>query len=381
MSSWIKTAARPALIALGIRTSVLGVSTLAYTLIEPRAPLNPLAIWNRWDGPWYISIAEHGYTFSPTGQSSVNFFPLFPSLLWFCAQPFIALHHPVPYLGLAILICWTAFTVATVLLHDIAKRRFGPSVAMAAVLLLGVYPFGFYFGAPYSESLFLCLSLAAFCCIERANWVGASAAALLAGVTRPAGVVVGICVIVAYVLASRRTHETKPMKRVDALAVVTAPLGVAVYAAYCLIQFHDPFAYFATAEAGWGHGHFALDGVFDVLHTWTTPSSWIATGSVLAVVRSIYNLLLALFLLAIIMVWRRLGLAYALYSLGCIALPLFSSDALVSTGRYLSVAFPIFMAIARSTQPHPTLRELLFIALSLFLALFSILFCFNFPLY
>jgi hypothetical protein len=375
---WLTSAMRPALIALGIRTSVLGLSALAFTLIEPRSGLSPLAIWNRWDGPWYIAIAQHGYIFSPTGQSSVNFFPLFPALIWLCSQPFIALGYSAPYLAVAMAISWSAFAVASVLIHDITKRRYGPSVATTAVLILGVYPFGFYFGAPYSESLFLCLALAAFCFVERRQWWGASLAALLAGAARPSGIVVWICVMIAYGLAWRRSRQR--IHR-DLIAVAAAPLGTAAYAAYCWVSFGDSFAYFATAEAGWGHGHVALDGVLEVVHNWLTPTTWIVTGSDVVVVRSIYSGLLTLFLILIVTNWRRLGLVYAVYSLASIALPLFSSETLVSTGRYGSVAFPVFMVLARYLQPHPSLRDLILIVCTLFLSLFSVLFCFNLPVY
>src|SRR4051794_1894803 len=34
--------------------------------------------WMHWDGAWYSSIAEHGYTYRPNEMSSVAFFPAYP---------------------------------------------------------------------------------------------------------------------------------------------------------------------------------------------------------------------------------------------------------------------------------------------------------------
>src|SRR5437868_7459114 len=38
-------------------------------------------MWARWDGGWYLDIAQHGYSFVPAKQSNVVFFPLYPDLI------------------------------------------------------------------------------------------------------------------------------------------------------------------------------------------------------------------------------------------------------------------------------------------------------------
>jgi len=40
-----------------------------------------LVPWAGWDSAWYLSIAQRGYWFDPSGPSSVAFFPLFPLLV------------------------------------------------------------------------------------------------------------------------------------------------------------------------------------------------------------------------------------------------------------------------------------------------------------
>ena len=50
--------------------------------------IDPLDDWARWDGRWYVEIAEHGYTYDPNAQSSVAFFPLYPALMRLLTLPF-----------------------------------------------------------------------------------------------------------------------------------------------------------------------------------------------------------------------------------------------------------------------------------------------------
>ena len=51
------------------------------------------------------------------------------------------------------------FLAALLLLHRMARARFGADAAFRCVVLLSVFPFSFYFSAVYSESLFLLLAV------------------------------------------------------------------------------------------------------------------------------------------------------------------------------------------------------------------------------
>jgi hypothetical protein len=58
---------------------VPGTATPSYA----RANLSSgvLSAWARWDSNWYVSIAEDGYFYISGGESSVAYFPLYPSLM------------------------------------------------------------------------------------------------------------------------------------------------------------------------------------------------------------------------------------------------------------------------------------------------------------
>ena len=114
-----------------------------------------------WDSGWYFDIARRGYYWSPSGQSSIAFFPLYPLLMRALAWPFgggdralwiagIALSYACLFLGLAVL-------------HRLTGATFGGDreAARRTVLYVAVFPFAYFFTQVYTESLFLLTSVSA----------------------------------------------------------------------------------------------------------------------------------------------------------------------------------------------------------------------------
>ena len=112
--------------------------------------LAPLA---RWDAAWYLRIADSGYGDS---EPRAAFFPLYPCS---CAR-----WRRSPGLGQAALlvasylVALAAFVVALTLLLSARLAELGLRLAAPTLLLVAVFPAAVFFGAPYSESLFLALA-------------------------------------------------------------------------------------------------------------------------------------------------------------------------------------------------------------------------------
>ena len=151
--------------------------TLTHGLAEPL--LAPLA---RWDSVWYLRIADSGY-----GESAPRaaFFPLYPLLVRALATPFGASEGAL--LVAAYAVSLAAFLAALVLLYRLTELELGRRLARPTLLLLAVFPAALYFGAPYSESLFLLLAVGAFYAARTGSWAWAGACAGLASATRSAG--------------------------------------------------------------------------------------------------------------------------------------------------------------------------------------------------
>jgi Gpi18-like mannosyltransferase len=60
------------------------------------------------------------------------------------------------------LVSWTCFVLAAVLLYRLARHFVAQVEAQRAVIYTTVFPFAFFFGVVYSESLYLMLIVGSF---------------------------------------------------------------------------------------------------------------------------------------------------------------------------------------------------------------------------
>ncbi len=177
------------------RLPVLIVGMLAVSLVGTDPPPVAEALWRvkqqelpnllaRWDTYYYQSIAVTGYAWDPNifRHDNVVFFPLYPLLMrWGGAM---IGGHPL-LAGLAVSL--TAFTAAIALLHQLAVAEMGPDLAQRVVLLFVTFPFALFFSTVYTESLFLLLTVGAFCAMRRGRLTLTALCGLAVGLTRPNG--------------------------------------------------------------------------------------------------------------------------------------------------------------------------------------------------
>ena len=277
-------------------------------------------VWARWDSDWFLRIAENGYSWP---SSTPAFFPLYPLLVAGLGR--LLLGH---YLLAGVLVSLAAGAAAFVLLYRLTCLRLGEEAARHTVLFLAVAPTSLFFGAVYSESLFLLLAVATFLLAERGRFWQAGAAAGLALLTRSAGV----ALLPALVVLAWRA----PDRRRALAGIAVAPLLFAIYPALLAIWIGHPLAFLDAQKVVWERR--------------LSPAG--PLGGVVAAVqdRELLDLGVAFALIALgIVAWRRIGAAYGLYTLTSVALPLtFVSDKvpLWSMQRFAVVVFPAFMALA-----------------------------------
>ncbi|MDQ3934958.1 MAG: hypothetical protein M3340_10060 [Actinomycetota bacterium] len=309
------------------------------------ALLTPLA---RWDSVWYLAIADHGY--APAGQEvahhAVAFFPLYPLLVWI-GSGFGASFEL--QLVAAFAVSLVAYAGALYLLHRLAELELGREHALPTIALLALFPGALFFGIPYSESLFLLVSVGAFYAARTDHWAWAGALAAAASATRSAGVLLLIPLAILY---AQQRRGLRP----DVLWLALAPLGIAAYCAYLGIQHGDALAWmdlqdswmreFAGPFGGLVTGAIAAaDGVRDLI-TGSYEEGFAARDAALD---------LGLFAFAVgavvatVGVFRRLPLAYGVYVVAALSLPLSfpaEDQPLMSLPRFLAVLFPLFMWLA-----------------------------------
>jgi hypothetical protein len=367
MAAWRTDAVRSAFSALvGTRLPILLIGYLAIFLVGrpgPRAPfvfeVHPNEFVNmqaRWDTGCYFGIATEGYRYlpeRPTLQQSIVFFPAYPLLLRVSGR-LLGGTSPAFMLG-GTLVVLIAFFASLTLLFHFARDFLDEERSRTAVWFLASYPFAVFFSALYSESIFLLGALAAFVNFRRGRFVWAGAWGLLVGLTRPNGAFLSIplallaCapLLPAWIVGGQDPSLKRfpPSGRLASslLAAAMPGVGMLMYSAYIWQLTGDPFAW-AAGHIAWGRryegvttlfsDHFAyLREVGVYAYTAQLPTDLLnAAGAVFAI-------------LAAWPVWRRLGLAYAVFILINILPPL-AAGGFMSAGRFSAVLFPMFVWLA-----------------------------------
>jgi hypothetical protein len=310
--------------------------------------LAPLA---RWDAAWYLRVADSGYGES---EARAAFFPLYPLLVRGLAAPFGA--SPALLLVAAYVVALAAFLAALTLLYRLVSLELGRPLAEPTLLLLALFPGALYFGAPYAESLFLLLSVAAFYAARTRRWAWAGVAAAAAAATRNSGVLLMVpLALIWWNSRERRLH--------DGVWILIAPLGLGAFALYLGLAEGDALQFAHAHEAWYRELKFPLVGAWDAL-----VAAWDGLRQVVSNQREVVyfdraggdpirvgalNLMLfgslVFGVLACVGVFRRLPLAYGVWVAISLLLPLsepVTPEPLMSLPRFLAVLFPIFMWLA-----------------------------------
>jgi hypothetical protein len=300
----------------------------------------------RYDSGWYYGIARDGYRFAEGGRSNLAFFPVYPLLMRALARPFG--NRAQNYYVAGIVISWAAFVVAMVLLDRVARLDLSRRAATRAVLYASIFPFAFFYGVVYSESLFLMLTLAAVYGFRTRRWLIGGVGGALAPATRVNGIM--LLPALAWIGWEQTRGDGRERRRALA-AVGLASAGLVIY---------STFVYGLTGSfIEWYHS----------ITRWQyvpgTDAGSIFAGLVRALLTRPYTYLTQehaapydvlnggtglLFMLAIPFVWRRLGVAYGILMVANLALPV-SAGQFEGLGRYCAVLFPAFVWLATFRAP------------------------------
>jgi len=348
---------RPAIIAAGL----LAVLMFGY---PPGAPpwrdydnelLNlPL----RWDAGWYLQIAENGYSYIPEAgadaQQNIVFFPAYPMVTRVVAL--LLGNQKSAYVAAGTLVSLASFLFALAYLYAFARDEIGDEGAPVALWLIAAYPFALFFGAIYTESLYLLAALGAFHHFRRREFVRAGLWGLLIGLTRPNGGLLAVPLMLlalapwlAPAIAGGRTVMRPLSARLPrnvlpaCAAACMCAVGTLLYSAFIWRMTGSPFAW-ASGHAAWGRHYTSLVSLVATRYRFIGHA-----GLYEYVARSPYdliNVLGALFVLvAVWPVWRQFGIAFAAFILINILPPL-TTGGFLSAGRFSSVLFPAFVWLA-----------------------------------
>jgi len=310
----------------------------------------PSPFWDAFalgDSGWYEPIAREGYTYYVDSRSNIAFFPGYPLAMRYVGRLFGA-GHEAYFLG-GIVVSWACFVLAMVTLYFLARLDLSPLRARRAVLLTAVFPFAFFFGVVYTESMFLFTVVLAFYGFRTRRWLVGGLSASVAIATRVPGFL--IWPALAW-LAWTHAKPTRRDRLAAAAGLVLSMTGFAAYCAYIYSLSGHPFEWVATIQKWDYHpGGAPWSAPLRLMnHLLTHPYTYLIADPA-ALYDTLYGLTGLAFLALTPFVWRRLGAAYGVYMLLSLLLPL-SSGVFEGVGRYCAVLFPAFiwMATVRSRQ-------------------------------
>ena len=364
---------------LGTRLAILFVGYLAIFMLGYREGGAPWKLFEneflnlqvRWDTGWYLGIATDGYSYVPEPPARSAEHRVLPRVSACDAGRGPAARrrrHPRTCSGAR---SWRSArsSGALVYLYRFARDMLGDDDRAAySVWLIATFPFALFYGAIYTESLYLLGAVGAFYHFRRREFWRAGAWGLLVGLTRPNGcflsVPLAILALAAWLpawlaggSAAAKRSAVAPAARLSGLAPALAAaampgVGMLLYSAFIWRLTGNPLQ--------WAAGHLAWGREYQGLSVLVTERyEYLAQGGLYAytsqVPADLLNGLGALFVL--VAAWpvaRRLGLAYAVFILINILPPL-AAGGFLSAGRFSSVLFPGVRLVrgrrARATRP------------------------------
>jgi len=315
--------------------------------------------WYRWDADWYAAIASQGYV----NPAFAAFFPLYPLLERIVG---LALLRNVFLAGM--LISNLAFLGTLIVLYRFVETEFDSDTARRTTLYLAIFPTAFFFFAAYNESLFLFFVLLSFYAMRRSSWWLAGLFGGLAALTRSMGSLILLVFLYEFTRqvlpqVQSKWHERHYYRNLTLLTGLPAslliPIGLAVYAYYLDLRFHDPLA-LIHAQVHWRIGPtvpWYAPGV--ALKSMSTISPFTFTTAHNIIDLTAMVLFLTLLVLCFVGPERFAFSQWSMLVFGLVALlyPLFYPgipdatgiyyDVLPSTQRFVLEIFPCFILLGR----------------------------------
>ena len=356
-AEWLAALRHSALVYLGVRLGLLLVGLLSTALLPANDPVDVpgwpaptpsegwhhlFTAWERHDALWYLRIASAGYA---QDDASAAFVPLYPLL-----SRAVGLATGGAWLLGAYVVSNVALVAGLTVLHRLTALELSETAARRTVLYVAVFPTSLFLFAPYTESLFLALSVGCLYAARRSAWALAAALGALAALTRSTGVLLVLPLAVEAVLQLRDPTGRRWLRLTGRLAAsASVVLGTAAYLLWW------------EAFAGDWRRPLDVQGA-----TWSRERSWpwetLAAGvregtryfGAYAGGYHTVDLVLVLVALAAgVWVALRTRATYAVWFWASLVFPLtvaFGGRPFLSVPRFLVVVFPLFWALAALSE-------------------------------
>ena len=347
-------------------------------VIPPSTPLSQwlervfISPWMRWDALWFERIVSNGYSAS---DGTTPFHPLFPWL----ATPLYKLGIS-PALSLVIISSISGIALFY-FFKKLAQIDLAPKDSNFALMVFALAPPAFILLAPYSEALFLLLSVLCLYFLRKKSWWLAGLMGGLATLTRQQGVF--LIFPMAWELWENAGHNIKTLLKgwKEGLAILLVAFGLLIWMAYRAIFVSDFNVNFNNLQ-GFIYSTIISPSASAVVpiqkFIWPWQAIYYAIEKLVSQpdVDIWVNMIAALLFLAILAIsWKKMRTSYRIYSLviAVISFSFYTGPVHPYMGlpRHLLLGFPAFIGFAPAIN-KPWLR-LILIALSAMAFLFLLM--------
>lgn len=214
-------------------------------------------IFKQWDAAHYIGIAENGYVNEGDARLHIVFYPLFPML--------IRLLNSITGDSLisSAVISNVCLLLAAFFLYEIAFQAYGKKTAAISVWLMMFSMGAVFYSVPYTESLFLFLTVACIYFARKRHFWLALLLGALSSLTRLPGAAVAVCVFFEMIRSHlgyirRAWDKRQRFKRALKVSVISFSkcllilTGFALYLLVNKIVTGDPFKFLEYQKYHWG---------------------------------------------------------------------------------------------------------------------------------
>jgi len=316
-------------IPLAVGDRYMGGGALNYKL----AP--ELFSWANFDGEHYLSISIFGYKFLEQA-----FFPAYPLLISIFAKPFSRdlLSSLINSTLAGLIISNASFLLALLLLFNLLRIDYSKKIAYLTLTIILIFPTSFYFGAVYSESLFLLFSILSFLSARKGRWFWAAFFGFLSCATR----IFGLLILPALLIEAyqQRAHLLK------VAWIFLIPLGLGFYMLYQYLTVGDALAFYHLQKLVGEQHQSGLTLLPQVYYRYVKMVLTVDKfNPIYQTVLLEFFVGITFFLLPLYGYFKKVRPSYIFYALISFLLPTIQGS-FSSVPRYVIVFFPSFIALA-----------------------------------
>lgn len=301
--------------------------------------VNMWELWNVWDAPHYISIASSGYQKLGNEANFIVFLPLFPMLISMFKFIF-----QLNFLMAGYVVSFIAPILLAIMLYKLALLDYSRKTSMITVLLLFIFPTGFFLHIPYTESLFILLAVSAFYFIRKKYYWVSFLLIALASLTKLVGLVLLPAIFIEIFIFDRENFNKLDIYKKFTILFFGSVLSLSGFFAYLLLNYltFGNFFYFTVTEKQNWYTSFAPfgQGLISTVQSlsWRVGLERIMLGYA-QIVAFIMGLIMSVY------VFIKIRSSYGVFMI-IVLFSSFSMSYWLSMPRYILSLFPMFIALS-----------------------------------